>query len=213
MIISHKYKFIFIHINKCAGSSVTHALSPYLGEEDIVLGVTPEGEKLSTEWKKTHGLHKHVKAIKAKKVLGDEIWDSYFKFSFVRNPWDIMVSTYHWWLDTSWDDAKGTGQKIKAMKNFEEYILSPYCRKGDCLDFISDKYGNIIVDFVGKQEDLERDFAYVCGKIGLPNLDLPRKNTSEHELYMQYYSKETRQLVRQQFTRDIQTFNYSFKEK
>ncbi|PSF39495.1 hypothetical protein C7H19_01525 [Aphanothece hegewaldii CCALA 016] len=211
MIISHKYKFIFIHVNKCGGSSITDALIPQLGEKDIVLGVTPEGEKLSEQWRKTNGLHKHVKAAIAKEVLGEEIWNNYFKFSFVRNPWDLLVSTYHWWLSTKWDDDKQTGQQIRSMKNFEEYVLSPYCRKGNSLKFLCDENENILVDFIGKQETLERDFAYVCGRVGLPNIDLPRKNISKHEHYTSYYNDETKLIVKRKFNKDIKTFNYSFK--
>jgi Sulfotransferase family len=211
MIVSHQYKFIFIHINKCAGSSMTYAIAPHLGEEDIVLGVTPEGEKLSREWKKKNGLHKHATAAQVKEVLGDEIWNSYFKFSFVRNPWDMLVSTYHWWLETSWDDEKGTSQKIKDLKNFEEYVLSPYCRKRGCFEFLTDREGNVLVDFVGKQEYLEQDFAYICGKVGLPNIDLPHRNASQHMSYMEYYDQELRKVVRRRFVKDVKTFNYSFK--
>lgn len=213
MIISHKYKFIFIHITKCAGTSITHAISPYLGEEDIILGATKEGEKLSEEWRKTNGLHKHAKAQEIRKVLGDEIWNNYFKFTFVRNPWDMLVSTYHWWLTTSWDDQWNTGQKIKAMKDFGEYVYSPQCRTEGCWDFVVDEEGEIILDFIGKQERMTRDFAFVCGRTGLPNIKLPRKNASQHDEYTKYYTEEIIELVGKKFAADIQLFKYSFGEK
>ena len=210
MIISHKYKFIFIHITKCAGTSITCAMSPYLGEDDIILGTTPEGKKLQEEWMKTNGLHKHATAKEAKKVLGDEIWHSYFKFSFVRNPWDMLVSTYHWWLKTSWDDDRYTGKKIKAMKDFEEYVLSPLCRKKGCRDFVVDDNGKIIVDFIGRLESIEKDFAYVCSKIGLAKIKLPRHNISKHEKYTRYYNNQSKMLVAKLFQSDLETFKYSF---
>ena len=214
MIISHKHKFIFIHITKCAGSSITHALVPELGENDIVLGVTPEGEKLSALWRETKGIHKHSKAKEVKEFLEPEIWNNYFKFTFVRNPWDMLVSTYHWWLKTSWDDQEGTGQKIKALKNFEEYLSSPYRRRESCTDFVFDDDGQIIVDFVGKQETIYKDFAYICGRVGLPNLKLPRRNASEHKEYFQYYTtQENIDMVSEWFTQDIENFKYFFKKR
>ena len=62
MIISHKYRFIFIHIRKCAGTSITRAMAPLLGEQDLVIGCTTEGERLEKENLKNGGLTKHSTA-------------------------------------------------------------------------------------------------------------------------------------------------------
>jgi Sulfotransferase family len=212
MIISHEYKFIFIHIQKCAGTSITCAIAPHLAEGDIVLGGTPEGEKLSEEFRQTKGLHKHSKALEAKNVLGDEIWNSYFKFSLVRNPWDRLVSKYHWWLTTSWEDQWGTAQKIKSMKDFSEYLLSDldFDKQQSVLDYLTDENGEIMVDFVGKFEKIYKDFAYICGRSGLPNLRLPHKNKSEHDNYLEYYKDpEIVELVNQWFGPEIKALNYN----
>ena len=210
MIISHKHKFIFIHIQKCAGTSITYALNKYLGEEDIVLGCTPQGEKLSAVWGKTKGLYKHVNSANAKAVLGEKIWNEYFKFSFIRNPWDLVVSTYHWWLETSWDDEQQTGQKVRALKNFEEYVFSLYLRTETCSEYIMDGKGNCLVDFIGRQESLERDFAYICGRLNLPNIELPQKNASQHRDFRSYYSQAMQETVAQKFKWDLKNFQYSF---
>jgi hypothetical protein len=212
MIISHKYKFIFIHIQKCAGTSITYALNPYLDKNDVVLGCTPEGEKLSQIWGKTKGLYKHVTAKKAREAIEPEIWDNYFKFSFIRNPWDMVVSTYHWWLKTDWDNREKTGAKIRALNNFEEYVLSPYLRKNTCCEFVKDGKGDYLVDFIGRQESLEKDFAYVCGRVGLPNIELPKKNISKHKSYQSYYNEITQQIIAEKFKWDIKNFEYSFEE-
>ncbi|PSF39496.1 hypothetical protein C7H19_01530 [Aphanothece hegewaldii CCALA 016] len=211
MIISHKYKFIFIHIHKCAGTSVTQALDPHLGENDIVLGGTKEGEKLSEEYLKTKGLFKHSKASDAKIILGDEIWNNYFKFAIIRNPWDRLVSKYHWWLTTSWDDQWQTGTKIRGLNNFSEYIFSDLDsdKKESLLDFVMDDNQKIIVDYLGKFERIHRDFAYICGRIGLPNIELPHTNRSKHNEYLEYYQDpELIQLVNQWFDLEINNFQY-----
>ncbi len=212
MIISHKHKFIFIHIPKCAGTSITYALAPYLGEEDFVFGCTPEGEKLNKEGLRSGGLWKHSTAMEVREMLGRRAWNSYYKFAFVRNPWDLLVSTYHWWLTTPWDDEKGTGKKIRALQDYEDYLLSSYRRTKNCLDLISDQDGNLLVDFVGKQEQIHRDFDNVCGKIGIPNIELPFENRSSHQKYTTYYNPLTMELMGQWFQRDISTFGYSFDE-
>ncbi len=210
MIVSHKHKFIFIHVTKCAGTSITYALAPYLGENDLVLGCTSEGEKLNEEGIRSGGLQKHSTALAVRKVLGERVWDSYYKFAFVRNPWDLLVSTYYWWQTTQWDDDKGTGKKIRELGDFEDYLLSPYRRKLSCLEFISDSDGMVLVDFVGKQEDIRVDFPHVCREIGLPIMELPLKNSSSHQEYSAYYNPLTRDLVGQWFQRDISRFDYTF---
>lgn len=210
MIISHKHKFIFIHIQKCAGTSITYALNKYLGEQDLVLGCTPEGEELSAIWGKTKGLYKHVNSANAKGILGNKIWNEYFKFSFIRNPWDLVVSTYHWWLETSWDDEQQTGKKVRNLNNFEEYVFSPYLRTETCSEYIMDGKGNCLIDFIGRQESLERDFAYICGRLNLPNLELPQKNASQHHDFRIYYNQAMREIVAQKFKWDLKNFQYSF---
>lgn len=212
MIVSHRHKFIFIHVTKCAGTSVTRALAPYLGEDDLVLGCTPEGEKLSEAGRRRGGLHKHSSAAQARQVLGESLWNAYFKFSFVRNPWDLLVSQYHWWLVTPWDDANHTGRKVRELNDFEDYVLSPYRRRASCLDFLADSAGKLDVDFVGRQETLRWDFARVCRRLGLPAIELQVENRTRHGPYPGYYNPLTRDLVGAWFRADCTSFGYGFED-
>jgi len=209
MIVSHKHRFVFIHIEKCAGTSVTNALLPCLGSEDLVLGVTPEGERLHESNWRAGKLHKHSPAWFAREALGPEIWETYFKFSFIRSPWDLLVSSYHWALETTWVDPRGTIEKIRALPDFNAYLLSPYCRKANCFDYVSDRaHRHIIIDFIGRQERLAADFGEVCKRIGLPPSDLLLINPSSHAPYTDCYTPETRQRVEDWFRRDIAAFGY-----
>ena len=213
MIISHKHRFIFIHIPKCAGSSITKALAPVLGKQDLILGVTPEGEKLHEENLKKGGLTKHSSASVIRQQIGPEIWNSYFKFSFVRNPWDLLVSRYHWSLKTQWDDEFGTIKKIREFEDFEEYLYSPLVRKLNCVDFVSDENGEIMVDYAGKSELINWEFRRICERAGIP-VYLPRRdNRSNHEAYFNYYNPITRDLVGEWYSRDIRKFDYGFHNK
>jgi hypothetical protein len=117
LILSHKYKFIFIHIPKCAGTSITQSLIPYLGQDDLVLGCTPEFEALSREYKAKGWIHKHSTASEIREFVGEETWNSYFKFAFVRHPLDLILSLYFWWKKTAadWDEA-GRQTKAAVMK-------------------------------------------------------------------------------------------------
>ena len=210
MIISHLHKFIFIHIHKCAGTSISRALLPFLGKDDILLGCTPEAELLNKRSYKSGGLNKHSNLIEIKQSLDSSIWNSYFKFTFVRNPWDLLVSKYHWALKTKWDNEKGFINKIKKLDDFEEYVLSPLCNKRNCKDIISSEKGEIEVDFIGKYENLERDFLSVCKKLSLSTSKLNKFNPSLHNHYTNYYNPLTRDLVSDWFEKDINEFNYSF---
>ena len=108
MIISHSKKFIFVHLEKCGGTSVEAALQPNLHWQDIILGSTSFGEavqeanfqRYGTEKVKKEMLWKHSTASNIKNVLGKEKWLQYKKFSVVRDPIEIIDSLY-WFSNTA----------------------------------------------------------------------------------------------------------------
>jgi len=207
MIISHKLKFIFVHIHKCAGTSVTKVLNraKVLGPDDIVVGCTRDGEDIERAggWK---GLDKHAPAAEIKEVVGEDIWNSYFTFTIVRNPWDRAVSTYHWWLKTSYNGKDGKGDIIRAMDSFDEFVMSKYMYHDNCTDWIDTD-----IDYIGRFENAKRSFAYACGRIGLPDLRLTKNNKTTHKHYSDYYSGDSEDRVERIFSKDIEKFGYSFK--
>ena len=96
MIISHEKKFIFIHIPRTAGTGVSKSICScmgvdnwreFIGEPKSLIDDEPEG---GGEWIGK----KHIRAIDLKNEVGEEVWRSYFKFAFVRNPWDRAISVY-----------------------------------------------------------------------------------------------------------------------
>ena len=96
MIISNSRKFIFAHLHKCAGTSLTEALRPYLTSDDLVLGGSESGESFGSEELQhlSTRLAKHSTASKIYQAVGDRIWNSYFTFGIVRHPLDRLVSLY-----------------------------------------------------------------------------------------------------------------------
>lgn len=101
MIISHKHKFIFLHAPKTAGTSIEIALSRHCGKEDVItrnLRYTPgwDSDEYTLVSQNSEGYTTHMDAESVKEKVGKEVWDSYFKFTVARNPWDYCVSRFYW---------------------------------------------------------------------------------------------------------------------
>lgn len=207
-MINHKYKCIFIHINKCAGTSIDRIFN---------------GKNCG-----------HNTALKYKKHFPNE-FESYFKFSFVRNPWSKMTSFYHyhvirgWDLNWDWDRNNYPNFKDfiktiysysreKKVSIFSKKTASKNCHLNDSrnfrisnsIDWLQDEHENILVDFIGKVENLDHDFAKVCKKINMPIPQIPHNNKSKHKHYSEYYDNETQEIVAHHFAKDIEYFGYKF---
>ena len=201
--ILHNYRCIFIHIPKTAGNSITYALNflPKITDKDY----------------SSAKIGKHAKAVEVKRILGDKIWEEYFTFSFVRNPWDLVVSCYYWWLQKAhkWEKFHPDIRRIQQLGSFDGFMHSQYGRemineiKGNIFDWISEE-GEIIVDFVGRFENIQEDWKEVCEHIGAQDQTLPHKNRTERKPYRGFYTNETREIVAERFWRSIEEFGYSF---
>jgi hypothetical protein len=230
MLISREKKFLFIHVQKTAGSSVARLLRsqapdtrPFLGQHDHAL------------WAKTH--------------LASE-WTGYYKFAFVRNPWDRLVSWYQmishdgkllpWHKRFPFEMIRHSGKVLpgsqrllqkkhykpfwqyvlKRTNSFEEFLLNCTGIVDDIdgkrsamynqIDYVADERGSIIVDFVGRFEKLEHDVNIIIDALGLPSRPIPQVNKSQHSHYSEYYTEETRRLVAERYSRDIEFFGYQF---
>ncbi len=216
MLISYRYKFLFVHIAKTGGTSIRAALNPYRFKDPHFI---PRFicSKLSSLFDHRLGVKipRHAKAVTALEMLPRELYDSLFKFAFVRNPWDLQVSSYH-------HIRRERPHLIKHIENFEEFLewkfdpQRPYQYIIDTSitlqsDYVIDLHGRIIVDFIGRYERLEKDFKEVCRRIGIKPPELPhRRKASNRRPYQEYYNEKTKSLVRDYFSRDIELFGYEF---
>jgi hypothetical protein len=205
-MISHKQKFIFIHIPKNAGTTIEWCLFGHDKKEENLYGV--------------HGgiVLQHLKANELQETVGNEIFKTYFKFSFVRNPFSKCVSEYFWEINhlgehlnfRSWVKLKlpnliktsenNNIRRIRQKHNLEQY------------KFLYNAQGGLIVDFIGKIENLQEDFNKICDEIGIPKQQLPYTNKSKHKHYTEYYDDETKQIVAEKYAKDIEYFGYKFGE-
>ncbi len=94
MIISNSKRFIYIHIHKTAGTSIEHAFDPSLQWNDIILGSTKYGEEIQHIYRQRFRLYKHSTAQECYDVVGAAVWDDYFTFATVRNPYSLAVSAF-----------------------------------------------------------------------------------------------------------------------
>ena len=206
MLISHQYNFIFIHVYKVAGTSMESVLKKYT----LPPYESPKTKDLQQAghlaWDKKH--RRHIKAKEMLSDLGQENFDTFFKFAFVRNPWDWQVSLYEYMLQ---NEGHPQHYFIKGMADFSEYIEWRVSKEMVLQKkFISDNKGKIIVDFVGRYENLQEDFQKVCAKLGITEEVLPHLNRSDRRDYREYYNQRTENLILEHFQEDIEMFGYDF---
>lgn len=213
-MISHKHKFIFIHIPKCAGSSI---------EEHFFEGMSfnwrkPNYEKLYG-WcpeRKIFLQHATSKQLLEEGLISEEHWNDYFKFTFVRNPWDRAYSDYLWILKNP--KVKGSfKQYIHATGGFKEIFNNRESNayRGDHktpqLDFF-DLDGKYKMDFIGHFENLQDDMLAVNNILKVKSAFNTHRNKSPMRKahYSFFYNKSKRKLVADYYKKDIESLNYSF---
>lgn len=192
------YKCIFIHIPKTAGMSISKTLfGNYADHADI-------------DWYLEHYPAGTVKR--------------YFKFAFVRNPWDRLHSAYFFLKKGGMYnvDAEFYEQHLSHLSSFEEFILEwlnnetieSYVHFVPQYKFITSKNNRdeIIMDFIGNYENLEEGFQHVCKTLKFQNVQLLKENITHNgqRKYFQSYSKEMKDKVHELYQRDIEFFKYSF---
>lgn len=156
----------------------------------------------------------HMPGEVLRELLPGEAWDASFKFAFVRNPWDMLVSTYHFQRVHTAKPAHehlhpDLHEAMRRCEDFASYVrLYPMIRS-DMSSLITDARGRLLVDFVGRRERLDEDFAFICRSVGI-EASLLRENETEHAQYREYYTDETKAIVERHFARDIEHFGYVF---
>jgi chondroitin 4-sulfotransferase 11 len=199
MIITDKY--LFIHIPKCAGKSIGQMFASDYG---------------TVSWNKTHDremVHGTLQEIKeSHSNVGDR-----FIFTFIRNPFERVVSSYAY-----------LSKRIGVVGTFEDFLYKravyqkkltdPSLKKvveilldiRPCYDYLCDEHGRVLIDFIGRFEQLQQDFDLLRYMLHLDLSTLKHKNKSIHKQYKKYYNQQTREFVQKRFEMDLDHFKYSF---
>lgn len=225
MLISHRYKFIFFSFPKTGSESVRKLLKPYSDIQGI-----PYWER-----SEDHPFYSHISPIEVKEIFQNNSWDydSYYKFTFIRNPWARLVSLYNMiyytrpptsiigkikarihkrsipafneWLHATKPYGSGAGgPKDQRWQVYGSYSLENYILDGD---------GNELVDEVIKLEEIDERLPALLEKIDIPDhqdLVIPHANRRSSKKYSDYYDDESRELIYQRYKYDIAKFNYQF---
>lgn len=182
--VSTDYKFIFVHVPKCGGNSIKEAFN--------LKG------------------HNHSK-ITPEYV--NENYSNYFKFTFVRNPWDRVVSAFKYLKDVSTLDAYHRDFINTRYPQFEDFIKSKEWT--EWLHFLPQHQfisidSKICVDFIGKVETMQSDFNIICKTLGVKPKTLSKINATNRNNYTEYFDDETRQIIADVYAKDIELFEYKY---
>jgi len=186
---------IFVHIPKCAGIAVKKALF-----DDLSGG--------------------HIKLSTYCRTFEPDLFLAYFKFTFVRNPWDRLVSAYHFLKGGGYGerDRQWFERELSAYGDFDDFVckwlrpenMGKHVHFWPQSDFLVDRnHSGVKVDYVAFYENIDEDFRFIARRIGVEK-ELRKQNTSSHKSYMDYYRDETREIVRNLYLADIERFGYDF---
>ena len=210
MIISDSHKFVFHHVPKTGGSSITAALAPYCRNYDKPTDDTPYDMAIVPDddvprWQLAYHqpfwMHQPVNEYASR-----EIPEGYFSFAFIRNPFEIVVSAWH-------------SEDRDKFPYFDEYVDSQVytglqlAARWPQFDYLTDDDGKILVDYVGRYEKFAEDFYEVVSRIGVPLMIIPKRNVAKdklHDSHRGYYSPVSRRLVEKKYEKDLEYFGYEF---
>lgn len=207
MIISHKHRFIFFAVPKTATHAIRQALLPHLDEDDWQQQVLFGKDQLPIPAlaAKEHG---HLSVREVLPYLSADVWRSYFKFAFVRNPYDRFVSTCFFLF------RKDPGFTQSAMLNMKQALDRPRFRQRVLVQpqstLLTGPDGKLAPDFIGRFEDLQASYDEVCRHIGITTPNLEKRNVSEHDQYADYYDEQLKRMVTDFYRDDLANFSYQF---
>jgi len=217
-MISKKYNFIFFHLPKAAGTSILAGLKHNLGNS---VKSNERNRNLTAFLKRKHKIlwPNHVQCSILKDYLGEKKYQNIFKFAFVRNPWDRTVSLYHYTKQKEPAIYKKLNiemppftKNIIESKSFGDWVRN-YNIAGPQYNFLSSRSGELLVDYIGKTENVQTDLSYICGLLNIPNIKINQLNTTKRKDYRHYYDTETIEIVAKKLKKDIDFFGYDFDGK
>jgi hypothetical protein len=229
MILSHKYKFIFIKTAKTAGTSIEVFLSKHCGTTDVVTPIEPpiEGHQprncegfinpIPEILERPHKIfsvlrhsitsrekfYRHMPALEIQQRVPRDVWDSYFKFCVERNPWDKVLSHYH----------------MHAAREGGPLSLDEYLARGRFpINYFryTDRSGTkVIVDRILRYENLLTELGEVFSELRIPfqgmlGVQAKSEYRTDRRPYQEVFNDDQRRIVEKAFAKEIEMHSYRF---
>ena len=222
MPINREKELLFIHAPKTGGTKIEEVLGmKYAGDDPIVSSEKLYGfVRIYDELYELQ--HLTYKQILDFKLLDKSLFNKCYKFAFVRNPLDKVVSLYFWmgykyfsrfedfveflYRKEGKPDVRGT---VENYMSFDWFINSPFITPQH--KFICNNRGKIMVDFLGRFENFSADLAELLDNLEVKydeKLLSEKVNSTKHEKYTVYYNKKTRDMVKSIYKKDFEIFGY-----
>jgi hypothetical protein len=208
VIVSHRHRFIFAAVPKTGTHAVRRALREELGEEDVEQ-VRLFGDR-RFPWQDLAAIpHGHLALRQVRPYLGEEAFGGYFKFAFVRNPFDRFISYCAFMLrggDAFQQQPRAVMRHFLFAEPPEDHILfQPQA------SLLVDEDGQtLLADEVGRVEDMQGSYDAICARIGIPSRALQHVNGSRRGDYRRYYDQALIDGVAARYAQDLDLFGYSF---
>lgn len=217
MNISHRYRFVFLATSHAASTSIGALLKPYADIAGIDRQLTGPSSPF---------FH-HINAVDCRREMSawGYDWAQYRHFCVVRNPFDRVVSLYHFSRRFAWHPSMGAltnvrryvSYRLRSRLSFDDFVLSLNLESRPNLtlkNFICGPNGEELVEDILRFEELSEVLPLYLGSLGLPSgqLVLPRDNVSTGRVggYRDYYTRASRERVERLFAYEIQRFGYEF---
>ncbi len=216
MLISHRYKFIYLKTTKTAGTSVEVALEPYALPINFKRDKENKNDAVVTEYGivgargkcgNQHQWFHHMGARKVKAQIGDDIWNSYYKFCNIRNPWDKTVSAFHF----HHSEIKNEKKEI-IFRTFKDWLEQGENLMHDrAIYFINNAP---VADDVIRYETLASDLHRICNRFGVPTVEIPTLKSKERGAekidFREYYNEKSKKLIEKLYNIEIHHYGWSF---
>lgn len=223
-MISHQHKCIFIHIPKCAGTSIEKVLGHYdlydgrrkqdhrslrMIEKPLSISSFTSADNLYEYLRSLNNIIKSHPNPKNKLTVSKEQYKSYYKFSIVRNPWDRV---YSWYKNVLRDQKHMEVLNLPSNVSFKDFLLGNLGK--DKLRpqtyWLKNYKGNVEMDFIGKFENLALDFSNIAKVLNLGSQNLPHELKSSSSVYTDFYNDELKDIVWKFYKEEIKLFDYEF---